>query len=130
VLKPQLEGSGDLIFDDDIPRVLTSSTSEQLAKLILMERVRPPVTASPVFRAEPGLRPEVVLRDSVGELGMFGTFVADGSTILCNEVVGHLLRSKGKQTNQGGVFVGNAVVDVPLLVPPDIFWPATAAKSL
>lgn len=123
VLKPQVEGSGELFFDDEIPNVLNSKAQEELAEFILMERIRPPVTPSAVYRAEEGKRVQVVVRQSVGELGIFGTFVADAGKVIRNEAVGHLLRSKAKQTNQGGVFVGNAVVDVPILVPSDLFWP-------
>ncbi|CAL1163782.1 unnamed protein product [Cladocopium goreaui] len=117
VLKPQVEGSGELFFDEDIPRILDSRTQEQLAEFILMERVRPPCTPSAILH-----QGEVVLRSAVAELGIFGTFVAEGGEVRCNKAVGHLLRSKGQQTNQGGVFVGNATVDVPFLTPNDIFW--------
>jgi len=127
VLKPQVEGSGELFFDGDVPRVLGSRSAEELAEFILMERVMPPVTPSLVFRAPEGQRAEVGVRDSVAELGIFGAFLADGEQVLRNEAVGHLLRSKAKQTNQGGVFVGNAVVDAPLLLPPELFWPAVTA---
>mmetsp|Transcript_92011 Transcript_92011/g.256336 ORF Transcript_92011/g.256336 Transcript_92011/m.256336 type:complete len:563 (+) Transcript_92011:63-1751(+) len=124
VLKPQVEGSGELIFDADIPRVLNSRSAEELAEFILMERVRPPVTPSAVYLTEEGKRAKVVVRESVTEFGIFGAFVANGPEVLQNKAFGHLLRSKAQQTNQGGVFVGNAVVDAPLLVPPEIFWPA------
>ncbi|CAJ1447127.1 unnamed protein product, partial [Effrenium voratum] len=118
VLKPQVEGSGELYFDEDIPRMLTSRSQDQLAEFILMERVRPPCTPSAVL----GPDGKVVLRSAVAELGIFGAFVAAGSQVKCNKAVGHLLRSKGQQTKQGGVFVGNATVDVPFLVPRDVFW--------
>eukprot|EP00928_Gymnodinium_smaydae_P079853 TRINITY_DN63688_c0_g1_i1.p1 TRINITY_DN63688_c0_g1~~TRINITY_DN63688_c0_g1_i1.p1 ORF type:complete len:609 (+),score=170.63 TRINITY_DN63688_c0_g1_i1:39-1829(+) len=142
VLKPQVEGSGELFFGEDVPRVLQSRTPAELAEFILMERIRPPVTPSivlaPVAQApaaadamatadgkaadapEP---PRALVRGSVSELGIFGVFFADGSKVMQNEAVGHLLRSKARHTNQGGVFVGNAVVDAPVLVPPGKFWP-------
>eukprot|EP00434_Breviolum_minutum_P046303 symbB.v1.2.041796.t1/scaffold8650.1/size5493/1 len=110
VLKPQVEGSGELFFDEDIPRILNSRTQDQLAEFILMERMRPPSTPSAILH-----NGDVLLRSAVAELGIFGTFVAKGEEVTCNKAVGHLLRSKGQQTNQGGVFVGNATVDVPFL---------------
>lgn len=127
VLKPQREGSGELFFGADIPPVLASRSREELAEFILMERVRPPVTPSLVYRAEADKRAEPVVRASVAELGVYGVFVADGSRVLMNKAVGHLLRSKGRHTNQGGVFVGNAVVDAPLLLPPELFWPSISS---
>mmetsp|Transcript_83089 Transcript_83089/g.193020 ORF Transcript_83089/g.193020 Transcript_83089/m.193020 type:complete len:456 (+) Transcript_83089:2-1369(+) len=127
VLKPQTEGSGELFFGSDIPHVLTSRKPEELAEFVLMERVWPPVTPSAVFRAEEGSRAQVVVRASLAELGIYGVFVADGPRLLQNKAIGHLLRSKARDTNQGGVFVGNAVVDAPLLLPPEVFWPAVSA---
>jgi len=122
VLKPQIEGSGNLIFEGDIPKVLKSRTVEELAEYILMRRVRPPVLTSAVYLLEDDKRAKVVIRASVGELGVFGAFVAEGMQVLRNEAVGHLLRSKAQHTAQGGVFVGNAAVDSPILLPPDVFW--------
>merc|ERR1712151_1171136 len=74
VMKPQVEGSGELIFDAEIPRVLSSRTLDQLSEFILMERLRPPVTPSAVFVTREGKRAEVIVRPSVAELGIFGTF--------------------------------------------------------
>jgi len=127
VMKPQVEGSGELLFGEDIAKTLRSRSKQELAEFILMERVFPAVTPSAVCRMEEGKRAEAVVRRSVSELGIFGTFLADGKRVLLNEAVGHLLRSKGRDTNQGGVFVGNAVVDAPLLVPPEIFWPSVTS---
>lgn len=127
VMKPQVEGSGDLLFGEDISRALQAKSKEELAEFILMERIMPAVTPSAVFSSEEGKRAEVAVRRSVSELGIFGTFVADGAKIVRNETFGHLLRSKASDTSQGGVFVGNAVVDAPLLVPPAVFWPKVSA---
>lgn len=124
VLKPQVEGSGELFFNEDIPRVLNSRTKSELAEFILMERIWPPVTPSIVVHAKEGetARAEAAVRESVAELGVFGVLAADGGRTVSNEAVGHLLRSKAHSTLQGGVFVGNAVVDAPLLLPASAFW--------
>ena len=58
----------------------------------------------------------ISVRESVGELGIYGSFVASRSKIYQNVSFGHLLRSKGVDTKQGGVFMGHAVIDSPLLV--------------
>ena len=76
---------------------------------------RPPCTPSAVLHEG-----SVVLRQAVAELGIFGAFLAVGTELRRNEAVGHLVRSKGLDTQQGGVFVGNAVVDVAFLVPKEV----------
>jgi len=122
VLKPQIEGSGRLLFDAEISDALQSRSEAELAEFILMERIRPPITPSAIYNADNSGRAVPSVRSSVGELGIFGTLVADGRRQLRNDACGHLLRSKAHQTNQGGVFVGNAVVDAPLLLPSQVFW--------
>lgn len=129
VMKPQVEGSGELLFDEDLLEALRSRSKQDLAEFVLMERLRPPITSSVVFQAPPGQRAQVHVRPSVAELGIFGVFVADGASVRSNKALGHLLRSKAQKTRQGGVFVGNAVVDAPLLVPPEQFWPAVLSSS-
>jgi hypothetical protein len=45
-----------------------------------------------------------------------GSGLAGPGDVCRNESFGHLLRSKGVRTQQGGVFMANAVVDNPLFV--------------
>merc|ERR1711957_365202 len=98
------EGSGELLFDAAMADALRSKSKAELAEFVLMERIRPPVTPSLVVSsAKPGQRPEIQVRPSVGELGIFGVFLADGTAVSKNAAVGHLLRSKALQTQQGGV---------------------------
>jgi len=109
VLKSQIEGSGAVLFDDEMIERLNQP--EGLSEFVLMEKVFPLPTPSIVSH-----QGKPVLRDSIGELGIYGGYVASGSEIKMNTVMGHLLRSKGKDTKQGGVFMGHAVVDAPYLV--------------
>jgi glutathione synthase len=41
---------------------------------------------------------------------------SDGTDEVVNQVGGHLLRTKGIETKEGGVAAGFAVIDSPLLV--------------
>jgi glutathione synthase len=41
---------------------------------------------------------------------------SDGEKQILNERAGHLLRTKGHGTNEGGVAAGFAVIDSPLLL--------------
>lgn len=62
----------------------------------------------------------------VSELGVYGVTLfktasangtgGGGAEILVNETVGTLLRTKGKESDEGGVAVGFSVIDSPLLV--------------
>lgn len=61
---------------------------------------------------------EVKLENVVSELGVYGFLLGNGEdlSIKHNSAHGHILRSKGEFTNEGGVAVGAAVIDTPYLV--------------
>lgn len=109
VLKSQLEGSGAVQFDDEMIELL--NVKEGLGEYVLMKKVFPLPTDSIV--SHEGKAAE---RESIGELGIYGGFLAVGQEVRINKVLGHLMRSKGKETKQGGVFMGHAVVDAPYVV--------------
>ncbi|KAL8287348.1 hypothetical protein RQP46_003800 [Phenoliferia psychrophenolica] len=131
VLKPQREGGGNNVYRHDIPPYLASLASSDLSKdpsepkahegYILMDLIEPPKGVESVMvRAgeEVGVRAEVV-----SELGVYGVALfrrseegGKGAEMLVNETVGHLLRTKGIDSDEGGVAVGFSVVDSPLLV--------------
>lgn len=54
----------------------------------------------------------------VVELGFFGSYLGNGKTLECksNFTGGHILRTKLKDVNEGGVSVNAAVIDSPFLV--------------
>lgn len=56
--------------------------------------------------------------NTVSELGVYGYLFGTGTglSVLANESHGHILRSKAEDVNEGGVAVGAAVIDTPLLV--------------
>ena len=54
--------------------------------------------------------------ECVSELGIYSAYVTNGSTVICNHVLGHLLRSKLSSSNETGVAAGFGAIDSPLLV--------------
>ncbi|BGP18187.1 hypothetical protein JCM10213_009031 [Rhodosporidiobolus nylandii] len=133
VLKPQREGGGNNIYRTDIPPFLSSLAAEDEARglaegepkgregYILMSLIEPPRGREQVLvragEAE-GKRAEVV-----SELGVYGVVLlreggGEGGEVevVVNETCGHLLRTKGIDSDEGGVAVGFSVIDSPLLV--------------
>jgi len=135
VLKPQREGGGNNIYRKDIVPFL-----DELARLdkekknvqeeveepkgkegyILMELIEPPQNMNQVLvkaGEDTGKRCDVV-----SELGIYGVMLLKedlengGCEILDNQTVGHLLRTKGRESDEGGIAVGFSVLDSPVLV--------------
>eukprot|EP00842_Homolaphlyctis_polyrhiza_P004783 jgi/Hompol1/5305/HPOL_004315-RA len=100
VLKPQREGGGK-----------PPCTFERKT-FILMDLIRAPAFEAKVVRNE-----TVFARRVVSELGIYGVWLSNGQTVHINEAVGHLLRTKSADANEGGVASGIGVIDTPFLIP-------------
>ena len=118
VLKPQREGGGNNVYHSAIPGFLKGIPETQWPAYVLMEMIDPPAQRNAVFR-----NGEVRDGGVICELGVFGTCLwrnADGKTdkgeILENDEAGYLLRTKGDQSEEGGVAAGFGAIDSVCLV--------------
>uniref|UniRef100_A0A8C5CQN2 Glutathione synthetase n=1 Tax=Gadus morhua TaxID=8049 RepID=A0A8C5CQN2_GADMO len=113
VLKPQREGGGNNFYGSEICRVLEEARgSSKRTAYILMDKVRARASVNYLLRRGAPLQPSQCL----SELGVFGVYVRQGTDMVMNECVGHLLRTKSSEHADGGVAAGVAVLDNPLLV--------------
>ncbi|KAI9483779.1 MAG: glutathione synthetase [Benjaminiella poitrasii] len=111
VMKPQREGGGHNVYGQDILAELERLKPEERNAYILMDLIKSPPLQNVMVREG-----KTVVGDVVSELGIFGTFLADGEKEILNDVGGHLLRTKATTTREGGVAAGFAVIDSPLLI--------------
>ncbi|XP_032523836.2 glutathione synthetase-like isoform X2 [Danaus plexippus] len=115
VLKPQREGGGNNVYGADIrDALLRMRHSRERAAYILMERILPPLVAGYVVR--PGAAVPPPITDLVSELGIFGVIIGTKDKIYCNKQVGHMLRTKLADANEGGVAAGLGALDSPYLL--------------
>lgn len=114
VLKPQREGGGNNIYKSSIPEFLHSIPETEWKRWVLMELIQPPSAAKNTVLRSDGA---VLSGGVVGELGVFGTILwNDDGKILRNEQGGWLMRTKGKESDEGGVAAGFSSLDSILLV--------------
>ncbi|KAI1431592.1 glutathione synthase [Xylaria sp. CBS 124048] len=113
VLKPQREGGGNNIYRAAIPPFLKSVPEAHWASYILMELITPPPVHNTILR-----NGKLEQGGVICELGIYGTCVWDQQTktISHNEQVGYLLRTKGDQSEEGGVAAGYGCMDSCALV--------------
>ena len=115
VLKPQREGGGNNLYDDELVSALQTMTYAERGGYILMQKIQPPGTKGKLVR---GGR-VVYDGNTVCELGVFGITLRDYKDehrVLMDGVFGHILRSKSVDTDEGGVAAGYAFLSSPLLV--------------
>jgi glutathione synthase len=117
VLKPQREGGGNNVYDEEIRVQLEKirDTPERDA-WILMDKIQPPLQRN--YMVRPGL-PEPLYTDFISELGIYGVIIGDSENIIENKYVGHMLRTKVSSANEGGVAAGWGALDSVYLVDPE-----------
>jgi len=111
VLKPQLEGGGNNIYDGAIAETLRNLTPKEREAYILMERLRPMVQENILVRANEPLN--LISVDK--ELGIFGYLLGSNDKIIKQEQFGHMIRTKPSSANEGGISTGAAGHDSPFL---------------
>ena len=116
VLKPQREGGGNNIYRKAIPDFLSNLPDTNWPAHIFMEMIEPPEQNNTIFR-----NGELQSGGVICELGIYGACLwetqPDGKRkILENFEAGYLLRTKGDQSEEGGVAAGFGCVDSPCLI--------------
>ena len=119
VLKPQREGGGNNVYGVKIPPYLKDlgDDTTKYRGHVLMELIEPPSLQNSVFR-----NGQVTSGDVIGELGVYGVCLwqssPDGAMpgILENWEAGYLLRTKGRESEEGGVAAGFGAVDSVCLI--------------
>ncbi|ORY17659.1 hypothetical protein BCR34DRAFT_621826 [Clohesyomyces aquaticus] len=117
VLKPQREGGGNNIYRKSIPGFLESLPVKSWPAYILMEMIEPPPLQNAIVR-----NGEVQKGGVIGELGVYGVCLwrsgsgENSGEVLQNFEAGYLLRTKGDQSEEGGVAAGFGAVDSCCLV--------------
>ncbi|KAL1304485.1 hypothetical protein AAFC00_003475 [Neodothiora populina] len=118
VLKPQREGGGNNVYRKAIPEFLKQEPESHWPAHILMEMIEPPALTNSILR-----NGEVQQGGVIGELGVYGVCLwrlkkdAQGlDQIFENYQAGYLLRTKGDQSEEGGVAAGFGAVDSCCLV--------------
>ena len=123
VLKPQREGGGNNVYKDDIPAFLDSLPAQEREAWIAMRLIEVPkkvggwlVRAGSLDYAAANAEERAVQAEVVSELGIFGWSLFGGGKVEKEEEVGWLVRTKGNDSNEGGVATGFSVLDSVLLV--------------
>ncbi|KAF9618322.1 hypothetical protein IFM89_000957 [Coptis chinensis] len=108
VLKPQREGGGNNIYDNNVREALLKlqDGSEEQAAYILMQRIFP--ITSPMFLVRDGICHQ---DQAISELGIYGAYLRNKEKVIFNDQCGYLVRTKVSSSNEGGVAAGYGVLD-------------------
>jgi glutathione synthase len=122
VLKPQREGGGNNVYKGSIPSFLSTLPRDERQAWIAMELIKPPAGLSNYLVRATGEGVGVippVKAEVISELGIFGWAIfGEGRVVDKSEDggAGWLVRTKGKESDEGGVATGFSVLDSIVLV--------------
>jgi len=111
VLKPQREGGGNNLYDEDVRTAIQTMPDSELAAFIMMDIIQAPPTEADVLRSGQMLHASIL-----SELGIYGIFVRHGDAVVTNRACGHLLRSKTATSRETGINAGFGMMDSVQLV--------------
>ncbi|MGA1119564.1 MAG: glutathione synthase [bacterium] len=106
VLKPQREGGGNNVYGAEIRDFLTSLPTSEDRAWIAMKRIEAETAESLLVVQE-----QAQSQQSISELGIFGLLRAQSGDLRINMPVGHLVRTKASNVNEGGVVAGYACLN-------------------
>ena len=106
VLKPQREGGGNNVYGAEIRDFLTSLPTSEDRAWIAMKRIEAETAESLLVVQE-----QAQSHQSISELGIFGLLRAQSDDLRINMPVGHLVRTKASNINEGGVVAGYACLN-------------------
>ncbi|KIP02986.1 hypothetical protein PHLGIDRAFT_78321 [Phlebiopsis gigantea 11061_1 CR5-6] len=117
VLKPQREGGGNNVYKDAIPPFLDGLPPHEREAWIAMRLIATPRGLGNYLVRAGGGTEGAVKAEVISELGIFGWALFGGPDRKVEEKeVGWLVRTKGKDSNEGGVAAGFSVLDSIVLV--------------
>lgn len=120
VIKPQKEGGGNNYYGEKVKEMLVKAQTdkdalEDIRKYLIMEKINPPRVHAYMLRKGKLIGPV----DTLQELGIYSSLFINVSkdAELVNEhnTFGKLIRTKGTDSDEGGVVAGFSVVDQPFL---------------
>lgn len=120
VMKPQREGGGNNVYRTDIPPLLEKLKESGLVngrvpweRYVLMELIQPPKGVyNWLMKGDDAMRRVEV----VSELGVYGTMSYGHLGRIRNRRAGILLRTKGADSDEGGVAIGQYLLPLPAVV--------------
>lgn len=117
VLKPQREGGGNNVYKSSIPGFLDALPPIEREAWVAMELIETPKDAENyLVRAGSGSQ-GAFKTETISELGIFGwALFGPSAKNIKHEEVGWLVRTKGRESDEGGIATGFSVLDSLLLV--------------
>ena len=117
VLKPQREGGGNNVYKSSIPGFLDTLPLAEREAWIAMELIETPKGVNNyLVRAGSGSQGAVAM-ETISELGIFGwALFGPSARAVKHEEAGWLVRTKGTNSDEGGIATGFSVLDSLLLV--------------
>lgn len=82
MIKPQKEGGGNNFYDEDVKKMLETTSVEELKVYLIMERINPPEVPAFMFR-----NGKIIEGQTLSELGIFSGVFIDTNKVNCSKTI-------------------------------------------
>ena len=114
ILKPMKEGGGNNITGDKLKDIIPeedSEISDLIKNSVIVEKIESYEHEGLVIRNE-----KLKVQNSISEFSIYGIILTNENKLIINKSVSFLVRTKDKESIEGGIIEGAGAIDIPCLL--------------
>ena len=114
ILKPMKEGGGNNITGDKLKDIIPeedSEISDLIENSVVVEKIESYEHEGLVIRNE-----KLKVQNSISEFSIYGIILTNENKLIINKSVSFLVRTKDKESIEGGIIEGAGAIDIPCLL--------------
>ena len=114
ILKPMKEGGGNNITGDKLKDIIPeedSEISDLIKNSVIVEKIESYEHEGLVIRNE-----KLTVQNSISEFSIYGIILTNENKLIINKSVSFLVRTKDKESIEGGIIEGAGAIDIPCLL--------------
>mgnify|MGYP002626335741 FL=1 len=114
ILKPMKEGGGNNITGEKLKELIPENNSEIndiIKNSVIVDRIDSYIHEGLILRDE-----KLNVQNSISEYSIYGIILTNENNIIMNKSVSFLVRTKNKESIEGGIIEGAGAIDIPCLL--------------
>ena len=114
ILKPMKEGGGNNITGEKLKELIPEENSEIndiIKNSVIVDRIDSYTHEGLILRDE-----KLNVQNSISEYSIYGIILTNENNVIINKSVSFLVRTKNKESVEGGIIEGAGAIDIPCLL--------------
>ena len=114
ILKPMREGGGNNITGNKLKELIPEENSELcdlLKNSVIVDKIESYQHEGLILRNE-----NIKIQNSISEYSIYGIILSNENNVIMNKSTSFLVRTKNKESIEGGIIEGAGAIDIPYLI--------------